>query len=132
MALTSEHPPPASPSNSALYIRHLLPQGSGGEERGRGGMLPARSVRLVETRRAPRIERIMMFMCCQKHKSINLVIIFLRYDGAQSSNSSGSRGSDGAVNVAAAAAFASLPRRQSQRELQHIISTSATFFYATL
>lgn len=118
-----------------LYIRHLLPQGSGGEESGgEGGVLPARSVRLVETRRAPRIERIMMFMCCQKHKSINLVIIFLRYDGAQSSNSSNgsSRGSDSAVNVAVAAAFASLPGRQSQRELQHIISTSATFFYATL
>lgn len=87
MALTSENPPPASASNSVLlYIRHLLPQGSGGEESGgEGGVLPARSVRLVETRRAPRIERIMMFMCCQKHKSINLVIIFLRYDGAQSS-----------------------------------------------
>lgn len=86
MALTSENPPPASASNSVLlYIRHLLPQGSGGEESGGRGVLPARSVRLVETRRAPRIERIMMFMCCQKHKSINLVIIFLRYDGAQSS-----------------------------------------------
>lgn len=32
-----------------------------------------------------RIERIMMFMCCQKHKSINLVIIFLRYGASRGS-----------------------------------------------